>query len=185
MALLIEHSDRGGTLKKAKMKEDSTNVVAQIKNFVCDTDGLKIIDSVLTDYLVIEQKLDKKRITLNCFDLEEVMVRNDEAGKQFLQVNFSSGKKILITETLVGFRPLSLYGLEMEKLPKVVTTPDIQSVFEAIQEALQSNDEQEELDVLRKVYDSVLCGGESVGFDLKEERKVFARIPSRMWQASA
>jgi predicted glycosyltransferase len=73
----------------------------------------------------------------------------------------------------------------MEKIPKVVTTPDIQSVFDAIQEVLQSNDEQEELDVLRKVYDSVLCGGESVGFDLKEERKILACLPSRMWSASA
>ena len=75
------------------MKEDSKNVISQIKEFVGDSDGLKIIDSALSDYLVIEQKLDKKRITLNCFDLEEVMLRKDEAGKQFLQVNFSSGKK--------------------------------------------------------------------------------------------
>lgn len=167
------------------MKTESQNVVAQIKTFVADSQGLSIVDSPLTDYMVIEQKMDHKRITINCFDLEEVMVRQDEAGKSFLQVNFTSGKKILITETLVGFRPLGLFGLDMEKIPKVVTTPDIQSVFEAIQEVLQSNDEQDELDVLRKVYDSVLCGGESVGFDLKEERKVLACLPSRMWTASA
>lgn len=167
------------------MKTESQNVVAQIKTFVADSQGLSIVDSPLTDYMVIEQKMDRKRITINCFDLDEVMVRQDEAGKSFLQVNFTSGKKILITETLVGFRPLGLFGLDMEKIPKVVTTPDIQSVFEAIQEVLQSNDEQDELDVLRKVYDSVLCGGESVGFDLKEERKVLACLPSRMWTASA
>lgn len=167
------------------MKNEFQSVVAQIKNFVQVSQGLTIIDSPLTDYMVIEQKMDQKRITLNCFDLNEVMVRKDEAGQSFLQVNFTSGKKILITETLVGFRPLGLFGLDMEKIPKVVTTPDIQSVFEAIQEVLQSNDEQEELDVLRKVYDSVLCGGESVGFDLKEERKVLASLPSRMWSASA
>jgi len=170
-------------LKKAKGSFQS--VVAEIKRFVGGVEGLKVVDSVLSDYLIIEQKLDSKRITLNCFDLEEVLFRKDEAGKPFLQVNFSSGKKILITESLVGFRPLCLYGLDMEKLPKVVTTPDITSVFEAIQEALQSNDEQEELDVLRKVYDSVVCGGESVGFDLKEERKILARIPARIHQASA
>ena len=167
------------------MKSEFPNVVAQIKNFVQVSQGLSIVDSPLTDYMVIEQKMDRKKITLNCFDLNEVLVRQDEAGQSFLQVNFTSGKKILITETLVGFRPLGLFGLDMEKIPKVVTTPDIQSVFEAIQEVLQSNDEQEELDVLRKVYDSVLCGGESVGFDLKEERKVLASLPSRMWSASA
>jgi hypothetical protein len=167
------------------MKNEHQNVVLQIKSFVANSQGLSIVESPLSDYMVIEQKMDRKRITLNCFDLDEVMVRQDETGKSFLQVNFTSGKKILITETLVGFRPLGLYGLDMEKIPKVVTTPDIQSVFDAIQEVLQSNDEQEELDVLRKVYDSVLCGGESVGFDLKEERKILACIPSRMWSASA
>ncbi len=167
------------------MKNDFQNVIAQIKSFVAVSQGLTIVESPLTDYMVIEQKMDHKRITLSCFDLDEVMVRQDEIGKSFLQVNFTSGKKILITQTLIGFRPLGLFGLDMEKIPKVVTTPDIQSVFEAIQETLQSNDEQEELDVLRKVYDSVLCGGESVGFDLKEERKVLACLPSRMWSASA
>ncbi len=172
-------------MKKSKDKADFQTVVAEIKKFIGTSQGLSIVDSVLTDYLVIEQKLDQKRITLNTFDLDEVLYRNDDSGKAFLQVNFGSGKKILITESLIGFRPLCLYGLDMEKLPKVVTTPDIQSVFEAIQESLQSNDEQEELDVLRKVYDSVVCGGESVGFDLKEERKVLARIPARVQQASA
>lgn len=167
------------------MKNDFQTVITQIKSFVAVSQGLTIVESPLTDYMVIEQKMDHKRITLSCFDLEEVMVRQDETGKSFLQVNFTSGKKILITQTLIGFRPLGLFGLDMEKIPKVVTTPDIQSVFEAIQEVLQSNDEQEELDVLRKVYDSVLCGGESVGFDLKEERKVLACLPSRMWSASA
>lgn len=172
-------------MKKANTKGDFQSVVAEIKKFIGGVKGLSVVDSVLSDYLIIEQKLDNKRITLNCFDLDEVLFRNDEAGKAFLQVNFSTGKKILITDSLIGFRPLGLYGLDMEKLPKVVTTPDIQSVFEAIQDALQSNDEIEELDVLRKVYDSVICGGESVGFDLKEERKVLACIPARIQQASA
>ncbi len=167
------------------MKSDSQNAVGQIKSFISKSKGLSVVESTLSDYMIIEQKMDHKRITLNCFDLDEVMLRQDEVGKSFLQVNFTSGKKILITDSLVGFRPLGLFGLDMEKIPKVVTTPDIQSVFEAIQEVLQSNDEQDELDVLRKVYDSVLCGGESVGFDLKEERKVLARIPARMWSASA
>lgn len=173
-------------MKKAKVQGDFQKVVVEIQNFIGSSSGLKLVDSQLGDYMIIEQKLDKKRISINSFDLDEVLFREDEAGKPFLQVNFVSGKKILITETLVGFRPLGLFGLDMEKLPKVVTTPDIQSVFEAIQETLDSNDdEQEELEILRKVYDSVVCGGESVGFDLKEERKILARIPTRVQQASA
>ncbi|MBY0316486.1 MAG: hypothetical protein K2Q26_13245 [Bdellovibrionales bacterium] len=172
-------------MKKAKVQGDFQKVVVEIQNFIGGSSGLKLVESKLSDYMVIEQKIDKKRISINNFDLDEVLFREDEAGKPFLQVNFVSGKKILITETLVGFRPLGLFGLDMEKLPKVVTTPDIQSVFEAIQETLESNDLPEELDVLRKVYDSVLCGGESVGFDLKEERKILARLPMTVTQASA
>jgi hypothetical protein len=176
---------REAPLKRTKVSADFKNVVSEIKRFVESSEGLHVVDSVMSDYITIEQDLDQKRITLNCFDLEEILYREDETGKTFLQVNFGSGKKILITNTLVGFRPLGLFGLDMERLPKVVTTPDILSVFEAIQEALQANDEQEELDVLRKVYDSVVCGGESVGFDLKEERKTLACIPARIHMASA
>ena len=176
---------KGGALKRNKVNADLNDVVAEIRRFVDGSEGLRFIESPLTDYITIEQNLDKKRITLNCFDLEEILYREDESGKNFLQVNFVSGKKILITTTLIGFRPLGLFGLDMERLPKVVTTPDIQSVFEAIQESLHANDEQEELDVLRKVYDSVVCGGESVGFDLKEERKTLACIPVRVQLASA
>lgn len=176
---------KGGFLKRTKVDADFNNVVAEIRRFVGNSEGLRLVDSALSDYIIIEQELDSKRITLNCFDLDEILYREDEGGKTFLQVNLGSGKKILLTTTLIGFRPLGLFGLDMERLPKVVTTPDIQSVFEAIQEALQANDEQEELDVLRKVYDSVVCGGESVGFDLKEERKILACIPVRVQQASA
>lgn len=172
-------------MKRTKVSSDIKSVVTEIRRFVEDSEGLRIVDSVLSDYIIIEQQLDNKRITLNCLDLDEILYREDEGGKTFLQVNFGSGKKILITTTLIGFRPLGLMGLDMERLPKVVTTPDIQSVFEAIQEALQANDEQEELDVLRKVFDSVICGGESVGFDLKEERKTLACIPVRVHLASA
>lgn len=172
-------------MKKAKVNGDGKNVVVEIQNFVKSSMGLDIVESPLTDYMVIEQKVDKKRISINSFDLDEVLFREDETGNSFLQVNFLSGKKILITQTLVGFRPLGLFGLDMEKLPKVVTTPDIQSVFEAIQETLECNEYSEELDVLRKVYDAVVCGGESVGFDLKEERTILARLPTQVRQASA
>ena len=55
------------------------------------------------------------------------------------------------------------------------------NIFEAIQESLCNEDAStEELSVLRKVYDAVVCGGESVGFDLESERKLFSRIPNQI-----
>lgn len=172
-------------MKQAKIQGDFEAVLKEIKDFVEASNGLKFVDSPLKDYIVIEQTIDQHQITINSFDLEEVLKREDEGGKPFLQVNFGTGKKILLTDTLVGFRPLGLYGLDMEKLPKVVTTPDIQSVFEAIQESLQTSDGQDELEVLRKVFDSVVCGGESVGFDLKAERSLYARIPTNVVSGAA
>jgi len=152
-----------------------------ILNFVATSEGLQFADSELADYFIIEQKVDERQITINKFDVEEVLPRIDDEGQDFLQVNFVSGKKILITGKLVGFRPLTMFGLDMDKLPKVVTTPDIMNIFDAIQESLCNEEtSSDELEVLRKVYDSVVCGGESVGFNLADERKLFARIPTQV-----
>ncbi|MCB0378904.1 MAG: hypothetical protein KDD33_10455 [Bdellovibrionales bacterium] len=161
-------------------------MLEQILDFVEATDGLNLAKSELSDYVIIEQEVDNRQITINKFDVEEVLARVDEDGAEFLQVNFSTGKKILITQRLIGFRPLTMFGLDMEKLPKVVTTPDIMNIFDAIQESLCHEDSSwEELEVLRKVYDSVVCGGESVGFDLAAERELFARIPTQILPTSA
>lgn len=175
----------GGKLKHAKIQGDFEKLFKEIQGFIGSSEGLKIVDSSLSDYIIIEQKVDGHQLKFNRFDLEEILKRNDESGQAFLQVNFTSGKKVLLTDNLVGFRPLGLYGLDMEKLPKVVTTPDIQSVFEAIQESLQTNDGPDELEVLRKVFDSVICGGEAVGFDLTEERQLYARIPTQIISGAA
>ena len=172
-------------MKHAKIDGDFKKLFTEIEGFIEASDGLKIVDSNLSDYIVIEQKVDGHQMRFNLFDLEESLEREDDQGKSFLQVNFASGKKVLLTDSLVGFRPLGLYGLDMEKLPKVVTTPDIQSVFEAIQESLQSSDKPEELDILRKVFDSVICGGEAVGFDLAEERQLYSRIPTHIFSGAA
>ena len=58
----------------------------------------------------------------------------------------------------------------MSKLPKVVTTPDLISVLEAIEEVIHLRDSESDVDVLKKLYISVLEGAESVGFDLTEEK---------------
>jgi len=79
----------------------------------------------------------------------------------FLQVNFLSGKKILLTENLIGFKPVPSRGLDLSKLPKVVTTPDLLSVVEAIEDSISFAVANDELDVLKRVFDSVLRGAEA------------------------
>jgi len=126
----------------------------------------------------IVQSIDDKHIDIVTADLGEILLRSDTEDRDFIQVNFCSGHKILITESLIGFKPMPQTGLDIAKLPRVVTTPDILSVFEAIQETLHMMDvDPAELQVLRKIYEAVLSGGESVGFDLKAERAWISRIP--------
>ena len=173
----MNHSGLFGAWKK---------LLEPIFKYVNASENLRFIESDLSDCFIIEQKLDRRRIAINRFDVEEVLPRTDENGQEFLQVNFISGKKILLTEKLVGFRPLAIFGLDMNKLPKVVTTPDIMNIFDAIQESLcYEVHPNRELEVLRKVYDSVVCGGESVGFDLNEERTLFSRIPTQIPSTTA
>ena len=91
-----------------------------------------------------------------------------------------------MTTTLVGFKPVPLKGLDLSKLPRVVTTPDIESVFEAVQDALHASEtDSREVNVLRRVFEAVVAGGESVGFDLAEERAWISRIPSSFTKTAA
>jgi hypothetical protein len=134
----------------------------------------------------ITQKADGKSVTLSVTDLDDVLFRSDTEAKEFLQINFASGKKILVTRSLIGFKPLALKGLDNAKLPRVVTTPDVLSVFEAIQDALHADDaDEKEVAVLKKVFEAVLAGGESVGFDLATERSWLARIPNSLSRTAA
>ena len=85
----------------------------------------------------------------------------------FLQVNFAGGKKLILTNNLIGFKPAPLASLDMERLPKVVTTPDLISVIEALQETMNTQSSHPvEVEVLRHVFSAVLEGGESIGFNL-------------------
>lgn len=135
--------------------------------------------------LEIFQCTDGKAINFAIADLEEVIPRIDSDGHVFLQVNFLSGKKILLTQNLIGFKPAPSRGLDLSKLPKVVTTPDLLSVVEAIEDSITAAPNQpEELDVLKKVFDSVLRGAEAVGFDTTSER-VWMQGLARNTKASA
>ena len=156
----------------------------QMQEFVTKSAGVRS-RGLDNGFVQIHQSADGKNITLATQDLEEVIARIDADGQGFLQVNFLSGKKILLTQNLIGFKPAPSRGLDLTKLPKVVTTPDLLSVVEAIEDSISSNPSQpEELDVLKKVFDSVLRGAEAVGFDITPER-LWMQGLTRQTKASA
>lgn len=157
--------------------------VLQITDFVAKSSGLRSrqADSVK---LQILQCTDGKSLAITIAELEEVIPRIDADGHVFLQVNFQSGKKILLTQNLIGFKPAPSRGLDLAKLPKVVTTPDLLSVVEAIEDSMTSPSHTDELDVLKKVFDSVLRGAEAVGFDTTPER-IWLQSLGRTTKASA
>lgn len=158
--------------------------LVQIKEFVAKSSGLRSRSHTDTG-MQISQQADGKVIAIAAADLEEVIHRVDSDGQVFLQVNFNSGKKILLTQNLIGFKPAPSRGLDLSKLPKVVTTPDLLSVVEAIEDSMTSTPTQpEELDVLKKVFDSVLRGAEAVGFDTTSER-IWLQGLTRKTKASA
>ncbi len=160
-------------------------MLQQIQNYVARATGLSA--ELQEDGIVVVQKVDNKSLRLVASHLEEVLIRQDHHGVSFLQVNFGDHRKILLTDTLIGFKPSVLADLEMERLPKVVTTPDIQSIFEALHEALGNMDVGMEIEIqnLRRVFESVVKGGEQVGFDLDLERQKIRRIPHITARGSA
>lgn len=127
----------------------------------------------------LKQKEDQKVLTLNFLSIEKILKRQDIDGSEFLQLNFKSGSKILITRTLIGFKPENVFGFDHTKVPRVVTTVDLKSVATAIEELFDMDEHhntQIELDVLKKVYHSILLGAESVGFKLTAEKNWISRF---------
>lgn len=158
--------------------------VTQITEFISKSTGLRSrLDG--QESIQVHQCADGKTIAIPQAELEEVISRIDSDGHTFLQINFKSGKKILLTQNLIGFKPAPARGLDLGKLPKVVTTPDLLSVVEAIEDSMAATPNQpEELEVLKKVFDSVLRGAEAVGFDTTSER-VWLQGLGRQSKASA
>lgn len=156
----MEHS------QKSNMTQSSESVIT---GFIERSIGLEV--KADKGEISILQKADNRSIRFFTKNIEEVLMRQDSEGREFLQVNFFDGRKILITERLVGFKPAETNGLDLRKLPKVVTTPDLVSVVEAIEESVNTYGHRaEEVDVLRRVFDSVLNGAEAVGFQVRAER---------------
>ena len=142
--------------------EQSIKVVAsQIADFVESSTGLEFSSPKRNSDIRVKQKIDGKCSLLRWILLRESFPRMDSEGIDFLQVNFEDGRKLLLTQTLIGFKPIPLTGLDMDRLPKVVTTPDLISVVEAIEEAMNTKSSHPvEVEVLRCVFSAVLEGGE-------------------------
>lgn len=156
-----------------------------ILNYVDSSKGLraKVNES---GKVQIHQDLDGKVFSFGSSDLSEILHRNDSDGKPFIQINFKNGHKVLLTDTLVGFKPSETVGLDMSRIPKVVTTPDLTSVFDAIEESLGADNGLDgELEILKKVYLSILTGAERIGFELSFERKWINRLIASKIKASA
>lgn len=172
-------------MSESEMSPKPSQMLEEILAFVDQSNGL---DSKVSESgrVSIEQNLDGKIFRFTLSDITEVLQRFDADGKQFIQVNFQSGNKVLFTENLVGFKPRETTGLDMSKIPKVVTTPDLVSVFEAIEESLSSDSTPDyEVEILKKVFQAILQGGENAGFDLTFERKWLARLVPNSFKASA
>ncbi len=167
------------------MSQKSSQMLEEILAFVDKSQGLT---SEVTEAgkVMVQQQIDGKLFHFSFEALNEVLQRFDADGKQFIQVNFQSGNKVLFTDTLVGFKPRETVGLDMSKIPRVVTTPDLISVFEAIEDSLGSDSTPDhEIEILKKVFTAILHGGENAGFDLSFEKRWLARLVPGKIRASA
>lgn len=144
-----------------------------ITDFLDTNTGLDC--SLIDDNKVrITQSIDGKSIEIDKLVIEQVLEREDSSGQPFLQINFMTGSKILLTKNLIGFKPIQLSGLNFEKVPNVVTTPDLLSIVEALSEF--DGTEDSEVQTLRMMYSSILEGGEAVGFNLSRERLWLSQV---------
>ncbi len=157
-------------LKKINTETTSQHINDVINYLETQTQFIFTFDE---DILELTQKEDLKKITIDFAQIEKVLIRQDVDDSKFLQINFTSGTKILITKSLVGFKPNQLIGFDLTKIPRVVTTIDLVSVSKAIEDLFDSEETYEtqtEIEILKKVYQSILYGAENVGFKMQAEK---------------
>ena len=161
--------------RTSTLDTNNGQIFNEIINFLDSSTGFTY--NVLDSAISIKQKEDSKVAIFLTGTIEKVLCRQDFDGSTFLQVNLQSGIKILITKNLIGFKPVALIGFDSQKIPKVVTTVDMKSVVSAIEESYEDDSQQTdvELDVLMKVYHSILLGAEAVGFNMATEKNWFQR----------
>lgn len=161
---------------KVQKCEATAPLVKSIVNFVSQSRGLRFLESG-TDELIISQSIDGKYLTVNTNTITEVLPRKDSKKDLFLQVNFSDGKKVILTDNLIGFKPATYSDLDMNRLPKVVTTPDLISFIEVLEDSLHDTEvSMDEIKDVKQYFESVLMGAEAIGFNLICERVWIARL---------
>ena len=150
-------------------KEDAKSI---IEAFLLDNNKLSILDFKEDfDKITLLQSYDRKTLSFSLKAVKKVLERKDTNGHDFLQLNFKDGKKMLLTHEFVGFPPADGVGINVYKLPKVVTTADLLSVIEAIESSIYGTDQyQESLYEAKMFFESIAAGAESIGFDLAGER---------------
>ncbi len=133
--------------------------------------SLNFMSDIKSETVRITQSNDRKSVVFSMSDIKEVLKREDNNHDDFLQVNFKNGKKILLTKEFIGFAPAVCDDLDINKLPKVVTTSDLLSVIEAIEHSLYGKELYEEsVTEVKLFFESIACGAESIGFNLTGER---------------
>lgn len=160
-----------------KSNSDLTSHINEVANFL--ESRSQFVFSFSEETLELTQKEDAKKMVIDFKRVEKVLDRQDVDGSRFIQINFSQGTKILITNSLVGFKPTELVGFDLSRIPRVVTTIDLKSVSKAIEDLFDSEESSEtrtEIEVLKKVYQSILLGAENIGFKMQAEKQWFSSV---------
>ena len=128
--------------------------------------------------LELIQTDDNKELKIELSEIERIIERIDQDGSRFFQINFVNKRKLLLTKSLIGFKPYYVDGFDITKIPKVVTTVDLKSVILAIEHLLESDEDyiNSEIDILKKVFQSILKGAEQIGMCVTEEKRWFSKI---------
>lgn len=161
---------KGKHIVKTQKCESTSSITQSIVHFVSQSRGLRLLESGINE-LIIFQSIDGKYLTINTNNLSKVLSRKDSNQNHFLQVNFLNEKKVILTDNLIGFKPIIASDLDMNRLPKVVTTPDLISFIEVLEDSLYNTEvSMNEIKNVKQYFESVLMGAEAIGFNLICER---------------
>ena len=171
----------------SKVTQDSKKHIQTIQKFIEQVAGLEF--SATEGKVTIIQSIDGKHLSFKDTDISEILARKDSKGQPFIQINFFGDKKIILTDRFIGFKPFRIPDLDMQKLPKVVTTPDLLNFIEIIEDSMYELDVTAiEVQNIQKYFESVLLGAEKVGFELLNERiwieRLFFNHPALVSQVS-
>ncbi len=168
------------------MKEEKTNPSfpipkdtpkSVIEDFLSSPKNLSLLAVDEDEKITLLQSHDNKTLSFYESDVDRVLRRKDVGGEVFLQVNFTNGKKILLTDEFIGFSPAVCSNMDIKRLPKVVTTVDLLSVIEALESSLYGTDYyQESLHDVKLFFEAIASGAEAIGFSLTGERLWVAKL---------